>query len=623
MTIENRIEECIPYYNVLSDSPIGQKITDLFLTFIGRKLIGEQEELLGSRIKFTGISGELKKVISPKAVQIVGKNAEFDIELLLTNNTNIAIKSLQCFSRESRSVLIIKQISTQGAKDFLDKISANTTIQHCTYFSKNGTGTLITSVFGTNKSVNIPEMVSLSNPAELWNWTAKQCTDRKYKLSKIPLEQEFNANFESSDPSLTINDFQKPYVSLSKIAKPSTMIPRELDGATRSALTKIASQYQDVDKAMAEEFGFSESEFKRVFAPEQVDALALAVQAETKSRGFLLADGTGVGKGRPLAALIVRAVNQGKKVIFLSEKDSNLSDIQRDIKHIGRLDSFTPVVLNSGVKLIDEETEQPFEAQSNSSLNFKKYPTSWPPNINVIYGTYSQFNRLEDDSPRTRWLNNAVDENVVIIADEAHNAANSSSNTSVNLANAIDNAGSVFYSSATFAATSRMITFYDKLFPADIDPFEMGRIVAKGGEPLQEVITNMLVRDGVMIRRERDFSNIEFSQHVDTTNKERNREYMDQLSKVIAHMAKIAKSITDIVFTFNQQLERENDNLVMRAVPFGLYLHSLTRLASACLCIDLAIERSIDALKNNEKPIIMVDNTVHAILEEFMKMGNW
>ena len=620
LTIEERINECLPCYNVLNDTPIGSNITDLLLTFIGRKMMGAQEGLIGSKIKFTGIPQNVKQVIVPKAVQIADMYDDFDIELLLTTSKSDAISSLKHISPESRSFLFIKQISEQGAKNLLREISTKTTIQYCGYFSDGEKGTLIASVFGVHKSPIIPELVALTTPAILIDWINEQLEAEEHRTD-VPSRRTHCNNHSESDPTLTFNDFQKPYSALSKIDKSSTMIPRELDGATQSALTQISTKYEDVDKAMAEEFGFSESEFKQVFAPEQVDALALAVNAEANNRGFLLADGTGVGKGRPLAALIVRAVNQGKKVIFLSEKDSNLSDIQRDIKHIGRLDSFTPMVLNSGVKLIDEETEEPFNFQTNKALDFEKNPTSWPDNINVVYGTYSQFNRLEAESPRTRWLNNAIDENVVLIADEAHNAANGSSNTSVNLTNAIDNAGSVFYSSATFAATSRMISFYDKLFPADIDPFEMGRIVAKGGEPLQEVITNMLVKDGVMIRRERDLSTIEFSQHIDSTNKIRNRDYMDKLSKVIAQMAKIAKSISDIVFTFNQQLDREDGNLVMRAVPFGLYLHSLTRFASACLCVDLAVERAHHALKNNEKPIIMVDNTVHAILEEFLKTG--
>ena len=620
-TTDQRIEDCIAFYRVLKDSPIGASITDLLFTFIGRKLLGEQKDLIGSRIKFTGIRKDIQYVIAPKAVQFVGKNDDFDFELLLTKCKTTVNNSLKKLSPESRTILIVKQVSEQAAKKLLKDIASQTVIQNCGYFPEQKNGILIATVFGTQKAPKIPKLASLTNPSKLNSWVNEQTIGQNNEAT-TPSGQEYCEYLADCDPTLSNNNFQKPYNSLSKIGKPTTMIPRELDGATRSALTQIASQYNNVDKAMACEFGFSESEFKQVFAPEQVDALALAVNAESKNRGFLLADGTGVGKGRPLAALIVRAVNQGKKVIFLSEKDSNLSDIQRDIKHIGRLDTFTPVVLNTGVKLIDEETELPFNFHSNRALDFQKHPTSWPENVNVVYGTYSQFNRLESDSPRTRWLNNAVDENVVLIADEAHNAANGSSNISVNLANATDNAGSVFYSSATFAATSRMITFYDKLFPADIDPFEMGRIVAKGGEPLQEVITNMLVRDGVMIRRERDLSSIVFSQHVDSTNKKRNRDYMDKLSKVIAHMAKIAKSISDIVFTFNQQLDREEDNLIMRAVPFGLYLHSLTRFASACLCVDLAVERAIHALKNNEKPIIMVDNTVHAILEEFLKAGS-
>jgi hypothetical protein len=54
-------------------------------------------------------------------------------------------------------------------------------------------------------------------------------------------------------------------------------------------------------------------------------------------KGYFIGDGTGVGKGRQLAAIILDNFNQGrKKAIWVSEKTNLMLDAQRDWKDLGQ-----------------------------------------------------------------------------------------------------------------------------------------------------------------------------------------------------------------------------------------------------------------------------------------------
>ena len=56
------------------------------------------------------------------------------------------------------------------------------------------------------------------------------------------------------------------------------------------------------------------------FAPEQIDALALAFDAHDRGRGFIEADETGIGKGRVLAGVCLRAWRQRPSGDFLDRE---------------------------------------------------------------------------------------------------------------------------------------------------------------------------------------------------------------------------------------------------------------------------------------------------------------
>src|SRR3546814_8226524 len=97
---------------------------------------------------------------------------------------------------------------------------------------------------------------------------------------------------------------------------------------TRSALARVAREHGDIDEWVAGKLGWDVETMGRYLSPEQVDAAALAMSSGQRGRGFILADQTGLGKGRILAALARAAALDGRRVVFLTRSEEHTSELQ-------------------------------------------------------------------------------------------------------------------------------------------------------------------------------------------------------------------------------------------------------------------------------------------------------
>ncbi|MGV8216103.1 hypothetical protein, partial [Pseudomonas aeruginosa] len=67
----------------------------------------------------------------------------------------------------------------------------------------------------------------------------------------------------------------------------------------------------------------------------QVDALALALRCVDNSRGFVLGDMTGIGKGRVLAGLARHGVRQDMRVVVVTYRPPLFNSMARESAVIG------------------------------------------------------------------------------------------------------------------------------------------------------------------------------------------------------------------------------------------------------------------------------------------------
>lgn len=355
--------------------------------------------------------------------------------------------------------------------------------------------------------------------------------EREVARSRARLK-DFNDGVEAetaaADDSREENIRQKPYQPLSKISEPFTMIPVALEGATSKSLERVhrdAAERGGVDAVVAGMLGQGLDDLAQTLTAEQVDALALWENARSRGRGFLLADQTGVGKGRSLAAM-ARAFLRGgenRKVLYFTESAAiNAPDVYRDIKDVGALAEARTIFLTSGTKLTDKvvdpvtglEMEVELSNLPKARRNAIFASEAWPADCNLVITTYSQF-RSKDDDPSSIWLRNALDENTLVIFDEAHNALNPRSMQGINARVAIEGVGrkeNVVFGTATPTRDPSGLNLYTPLLPdmEEAAAKELLENMSAGGEVAQEAFATMQAADGVMLRRDHDLSNIEF-----------------------------------------------------------------------------------------------------------------
>ena len=155
------------------------------------------------------------------------------------------------------------------------------------------------------------------------------------------------------------NTRQRPYQPLSRVGEPFTMIPRALEGVTAKALNRCfrdAEPYGGIDAMVAQSLGRSVADLGDILTPEQVDAVALRMNAAERGRGFLEADQTGVGKGRTMSAIMKAHLREKpeNRCLYVTESAAiNVPDVLRDTKAVDGLKEARVLLLTSGSEFVD------------------------------------------------------------------------------------------------------------------------------------------------------------------------------------------------------------------------------------------------------------------------------
>lgn len=483
--------------------------------------------------------------------------------------------------------------------------------------------------------VTLPEAARRTHVVEsvgdLWAWSAEVLRARARIAEWIRGQQELA---EAPADDVVGNKYQAPYVAASKARAATTMVPRALEGATNRALQRMVGALKDPDAVVAQMLGKSKVELSQAFSPEQIDGMAAAIYAHQRDRGFLLADQTGVGKGRQLAGIAAIYARQGFKVIYATERSVNIGDIWRDIEGAQLSEDLRPAVVNGDIDLKDETTgKTALQSLPREKLEalWANGGCNWPEGCNMVIGTFSQFNRTPEDSEKSRWLREVVDENTVLILDESQNVANLDSNIGANFDFATERAAAVTWGSGTHLRDPRGLVPYRRLFPPGTDVKALVDALRSNGEVLQEIITSMLVEDGVMLRREHDLSSMEFRVRLPSEEVEaRNRHLMEQLAPVLAAMVAISGDASRYAMERNRQAEqtlirrgvqpeaarRQTRKSGLTSASVSSPLYNLTRAFTAILKLEDALRSAREALGRNEKPIILLESTFGALLDD-------
>ena len=422
------------------------------------------------------------------------------------------------------------------------------------------------------------------------------------------------------------NRFQAKYRPASRVGTPIAMIPANLAAPTAKALARVVDEVGDIDTFTADRLGWSVARMAEVLSPEQVDAVALALHAADRKRGLIVADQTGLGKGRVMAAIIRASILSGRRVVFFTEKENLFSDIWRDLRDIGSDELVgRPFILNTGSRIVDTaspDSEVLHTALKASELK-KVISAGVPPEgYSLFLATYSQLNR---PGPKVDFLAACVEEGHAIV-DECHNAAGDSA-TSAGVGRILGTSRSSTYSSATFARGAENLATYRPVLPPSLRDADLVHLYKAGGHAFAEALSQALAEEGVLIRREHDLSNIRIEVRDDLARLDRNRSYADALSPILADLARLSRIVDALA---DRQNERNEDVVAQAGTPserkavkekwytinFGACLSGIMRQFQTALEVDFCVETCVDALRNDVKPVVVIETTMEALMRQ-------
>lgn len=493
-------------------------------------------------------------------------------------------------------------------------------------------------------------------------------TDKPANATAILDALEKKASQPSEQPAVgdAETEFQVSYVPRSKAGVIGTLSPVNQAASIGKALDLLIEEVGELDKYVADELGMKLSDVMGtegkpgVFSAEQVDALALTIRNFKRGDATIVADQTGVGKGRVIAGLFAFAKRQGMIPIFVTEKPNLFADIMRDLTDIG-LNSknklFEPLITNemdsavaridlhsqaeelgeriydlSGEALYKEFVEGRKTYKKNSGQMVGKKKT-----YDAIFTTYSQLRPVQG---KLSWRNGEIGAmlpHAFLVLDESHNAGANASvdaagkgtkpredkskiKTADILRGLVARAQGVVYSSATFAKRAGMLDLYSRAGGLDAETLE--RISSRGGVPLQQALSEMWSEAGLLIRRERSYKGVELKSSVLDVDLDAVNKAASIYRAIQALSSRVQEVLPEIRAGYiGEGGDAGTDNATgikgVDSKEFSSILHNLNSQFLFALKVDAVADEAIASIKRGESPVIAVDETLETALNRY------
>ncbi|NJN61219.1 MAG: DEAD/DEAH box helicase family protein [Coleofasciculaceae cyanobacterium RL_1_1] len=440
---------------------------------------------------------------------------------------------------------------------------------------------------------------------------------------------------EQQDTSAT--ETQVVYQPRSRAQSLETLMPRNMASAAQDALDDLEERHGQIDEYVADrlEFG-SVRDMHQKLAGEQVDGVALTLQAMEQQQAALIGDQTGVGKGRQLASVIKYAKSQGKTPVFVTKDASLYSDMIRDLEDIGE-SGFRPFMTNSNEKidLPDGRTLKTSRNSHSSELNAMLEQGELSDGYDGVFTTYSQLQTVRGgETDRRRFLRKIAPDSILVF-DESHEAGGNLSegwrpgdalpNRAEFARNLVDRSQGVAFASATAIKRPEVMDLYGRKtnMAAALGSVEsLQSALENGGIPLQQTATTMLTQDGGYTRREKSYEGIEFGVEEVAVD----RDSADGLSRIMASILEFDLAKQQVVGGIDEELKKEakkvaGDDSIGTAgadsTKFTSIMHNIVDQSLLSRKADNMAEEAIASLERGEKPVLTVSNTMGAFMNDY------
>ena len=447
----------------------------------------------------------------------------------------------------------------------------------------------------------------------------------------------------------------------------------------KKALDNVLNKLGDADQYLVDNLGYNDKEdLYAHLAAEQIDAVALGLKQMEKGNGFIIGDQTGIGKGRQAAAIIRYAVKQGRIPISFTQKANLFSDTYRDLNDIGSPE-LRPFILASDsqgnikvnydeeVKGLDGKTTTvrkqkivykiPSKAETERVLKYISENGKLPEGYDYILTTYSQIRNGMKEWKGGKWKAKKkvtatdrngqmkrdairrIAENSIFILDESHDAAGEGSGSAF-IQEVLPKVKGVTFLSATYAKTPDAMKLYalktdlgsknKEEGEKDDASWKVLNAIKKGGAVFQEIMSQALTKSGQMIRRERDMTGVTIDWNPLTEDEveiQAQRDKFDNIFGIFNDIlnfqrtyvdAKLGQMSDDLAFIQGSADHTPGTkDMGIGNVTFASKAYNVVQQALFSIKAEKVADYAIEALKNGEKPVIAVNNTMGTMIKEY------
>lgn len=423
-----------------------------------------------------------------------------------------------------------------------------------------------------------------------------------------------------------------PYVPAS--ANPfilKTEVPDAMAYDMQAALETIKREVGgDIDNFVRDRLNYpTKSILYKALSAEQTDAAAIAIyNIEARGQAVIIADQTGIGKGRIAASIIRYSVLRGYRPVFITEKPNLFSDLYRDLAGINS-DTLKPFIVNARstkTNILDEQGEIIHEALHPLEQEQIIRSGTLPTEFDFVMATYSQFSSEKRGNGKMPFLSTIASDNIIIL-DESHNASGWS-NTGRFLRSVVRSAAGVVFLSATFAKRPDNMPVYaakTSIGDCNVDDESMIAAIEKGGVALQEVVSAQLVSEGQLVRRERSYENIEVNYITLSEKAEEHKAIADNITSVLRDIIAFQENhVNTEVKTLDAIAKNEGKEITERAgtskagvdnVPCYSKVFQLISQMLFSIKAQSVAEHTIRRLQRGLKPVIAFSSTMGSFLE--------
>jgi hypothetical protein len=488
-------------------------------------------------------------------------------------------------------------------------------------------------------------------------------------------ENEFVQNVEEVQALAAQESALVEYFPKSKAKALQTLIPRNMAFEIQKGLNDVVKTHGNIDNYVRDHLKYATTEeLWKGLAAEQVDALGLYLHQFDSELGIIIADQTGIGKGRQAAGVVRHAIMNGYLPVFFTRSPELFTDLYRDLKNIGFPD-IHPFIINTDTdaRIKDSDghvlysplsNERQYEllviekvvaTDSPESLEWhkrvgrplpdpEKFPTVKlteaidyvPGEYDCIFCTYSQ---IQSAHPyKKQWLEMLAERGVdgsrkykrlVFVLDESHMAGGFDSIIGKWMRKVLEKVKACCYLSATFAKYPEVMPFYGKktaMKEADLRDGVLVSVMERGGLALQEIVASNLAESGQLIRRQRSSEGIRVDYIVldeepaRSKNRERVNRMIRLMNDVVAFEAEFITPILDMIHgearRQGEHMDKAPGSLGVQQSPYFSRVFNIIDQMLFALKVEAVAGEAIRLLNEDKKVVICFKSTMGSFLKD-------